>query len=119
MSKDLTPESNDIIFYSSPDGDVRVEVFFQEETYAISNQHPGSDIEKFYLYTAGFAGHVLPGAFMSMLNISYLNESIIEKKIASSNLVFDHIREEIISSLNSEGSEEESKRRNGLNFSSL
>jgi hypothetical protein len=49
---------------------------------------------------------------MSMLNISYLNESIIEKKIASPNLVFDHIREEIISSLNSEGSEEESKRRN-------
>jgi len=28
MSKDLTPQSNDIIFYSSPDGDVRVEVFF-------------------------------------------------------------------------------------------
>ena len=33
MSKDLTPQSNDIIFYSSPHGDVRVEVFFQEETF--------------------------------------------------------------------------------------
>jgi hypothetical protein len=56
---------------------------------------------------------------MSMLNISYLNESIIEKKIAIPNLVLDYIREEISSSLNPEGSEEESKRRNGLNFSSL
>lgn len=36
MSKNLTPESNDIIFYSSPKGDVRVEVFFQEETFWLS-----------------------------------------------------------------------------------
>ena len=77
--------------------------------YAISHQHPGSDVEKFYLCTADCTGHGVPGAFMSMLNISYLNESIIEKKIASPNLVLDHIREEIISSLNPEGSEEESK----------
>jgi hypothetical protein len=33
MSKDLSPQSNELIFYSSPDGDVRVKVFFQEETF--------------------------------------------------------------------------------------
>ncbi len=38
MSKNLTPESNDIIFYSSPKGDVRVEVFFQEETFWLSQK---------------------------------------------------------------------------------
>ena len=38
MSKDLSPQSNDIIFYSSPDGDVRVEVFFQEETFWLSQK---------------------------------------------------------------------------------
>lgn len=38
MSKSLTPESNDIIFYSSPKGDVRVEVFFQEETFWLSQK---------------------------------------------------------------------------------
>lgn len=38
MTKDLLPQSNDIIFYSSPDGDVRVEVFFQEETFWLSQK---------------------------------------------------------------------------------
>ncbi len=38
MSKNLTPQSNDIIFYSSPNGDVRVEVFFQEETFWLSQK---------------------------------------------------------------------------------
>jgi hypothetical protein len=38
MNKDLTPQSNDIIFYSSPEGDVRVEVFFQEETFWLNQK---------------------------------------------------------------------------------
>ena len=38
MSKVNTPQSNDIIFYSSPDGDVRVEVFFQEETFWLNQK---------------------------------------------------------------------------------
>jgi len=38
MSKDNTPQSNEIIFYSSPDGDVRVEVFFQEETFWLNQK---------------------------------------------------------------------------------
>jgi hypothetical protein len=38
MSKELTPQSNELIFYSSPDGDVRVEVFFQEETFWLSQK---------------------------------------------------------------------------------
>lgn len=38
MNKSITPQSNDIIFYSSPKGDVRVEVFFQEETFWLSQK---------------------------------------------------------------------------------
>jgi len=38
MSKEPTPQSNELIFYSSPDGDVRVEVFFQEETFWLSQK---------------------------------------------------------------------------------
>ena len=33
-----TPQSNDIIFYSSPGGDVRIGVFFQEETFWLSQK---------------------------------------------------------------------------------
>ncbi|MGZ3884741.1 MAG: hypothetical protein ACXVPD_11265, partial [Bacteroidia bacterium] len=50
--------------------------------YATSHKHPNSPVEKFYLCTADCTGHGVPGAFMSMLNISYLNESIIEKNIS-------------------------------------
>jgi serine phosphatase RsbU (regulator of sigma subunit) len=77
--------------------------------YATSHKHPSSPVEKFYLCTADCTGHGVPGAFMSMLNISYLNESIIEKNISSPDQILNHIREEIITSLNPEGSEEESK----------
>src|ERR1035437_3229937 len=41
MSKDPAPQSNEIIFYSSPGGDVRVEVFFQEETFWLSQKKIG------------------------------------------------------------------------------
>lgn len=33
-----TPQSNEIIFYSTPIGDARVEVFFQEETFWLSQK---------------------------------------------------------------------------------
>ena len=38
MNKDHTPQSNELIFYSSPNGDVKVEVFFQEETFWLSQK---------------------------------------------------------------------------------
>lgn len=38
MIKKNSPQSNDIIFYSSPKGDVRVEVFFQDETFWLSQK---------------------------------------------------------------------------------
>lgn len=41
MSKELTPQSNEFFFYSTPDGDVRVEVFFQEETFWLSQKKIG------------------------------------------------------------------------------
>nr|WP_291098954.1 MULTISPECIES: RhuM family protein [unclassified Flavobacterium] len=41
MSKELTPQSNELIFYSSADGDVRMEVFFQEETFWLSQKKIG------------------------------------------------------------------------------
>lgn len=77
--------------------------------YALAHKTNDSENEKFFLCTADCTGHGVPGAFMSMLNISYLDESIIEKNMSKPNEVLNHIRTEIISSLNPEGSEEESK----------
>ncbi|MES2140032.1 MAG: tetratricopeptide repeat protein [Bacteroidota bacterium] len=64
---------------------------------------------KFVIITADCTGHGVPGAFMSLLNISYLNEAIIEKRIDSPEKILEHVRSQIISTLNPEGSEVESK----------
>jgi PAS domain S-box-containing protein len=64
---------------------------------------------KFVLITADCTGHGVPGAFMSLLNISYLNEAIIEKRINSPEKILEYVRSRIISSLNPEGSDMESK----------
>jgi serine phosphatase RsbU (regulator of sigma subunit) len=77
--------------------------------YALSHKHVGKQNEIFYMCTADCTGHGVPGAFMSMLGISYLNESILEKNLVHPNEILDNMRTGIIASLNPEGSEEESK----------
>ncbi|MGZ4043482.1 MAG: PP2C family protein-serine/threonine phosphatase [Bacteroidia bacterium] len=77
--------------------------------YAISHKPANSPNELFYMCTADCTGHGVPGAFMSMLGISYLNESILEKNLIHPNQILDNMRNGIIASLNPEGSEEESK----------
>ena len=38
MSNKLVPQENDLIFYSTPDGSIRVEVIFQDETFWLSQK---------------------------------------------------------------------------------
>lgn len=38
VNNELTPQENDIIFYSTPDGAVHIEVFFQNETFWLSQK---------------------------------------------------------------------------------
>ena len=63
----------------------------------------------FYLATADCTGHGVPGAFMSMLNISYLNENVIERGIRLPHDILNAQRKEIVQALNPEGSTDESK----------
>ncbi len=77
--------------------------------YALTHKPLGSPNEIFYICTADCTGHGVPGALMSMVGISHLNESIIEKNIIHPNDILDNTRNGIITSLNPEGSEEESK----------
>jgi serine phosphatase RsbU (regulator of sigma subunit)/Tfp pilus assembly protein PilF len=52
--------------------------------------------DKFYLAVCDSTGHGVPGAFMSLLSISYLNEAINEKKISSPDKVFNFVRSRLI-----------------------
>ncbi len=63
----------------------------------------------FMYITGDCTGHGVPGAFMSLLNISKLNETINQKNITRPDLVFNDIRNEITRALNPEDSTEESK----------
>jgi len=58
---------------------------------------------KFYIVTADCTGHGVPGAFMSLLNISFLNENVIERGIEDPALILNEQRKEIIKALNPKG----------------
>ncbi len=62
--------------------------------------------EGFLYITADCTGHGVPGAFMSLLNISKLSQVINENKITRPDIILNNIRTEIIKALNAEGSEE-------------
>jgi len=62
--------------------------------------------EKFFLAVCDSTGHGVPGAFMSLLNISFLNEGINEKKIAEPNEVLNHVRKRLISSVSKDGAQD-------------
>lgn len=65
--------------------------------------------DKFLMITADCTGHGVPGAFMSLLNISLLNEITLQRKITHPDLILNHVREQIIATLNPEGFESEGK----------
>lgn len=62
----------------------------------------GAD-ERFYLAVCDSTGHGVPGAFMSLLNISFLSEAINEKGIREPNKVFDFVRQRLIDNISKEG----------------
>ncbi|MBL7911428.1 MAG: SpoIIE family protein phosphatase [Bacteroidia bacterium] len=65
--------------------------------------------DKFYLIIADSTGHGVPGAFMSLLNINFLNEAINEKNIQQPNLILDHVRQRLVQNLAEDGSAEGGK----------
>ncbi|MCX7955221.1 MAG: tetratricopeptide repeat protein [Bacteroidales bacterium] len=58
---------------------------------------------------ADCTGHGVPGGFMSMLGIAFLNEIVRKKEITQANYVLNELRREIISSLKQQGLQNEQK----------
>jgi len=58
---------------------------------------------KFYLAVCDSTGHGVPGAFMSLLNITFLNEAINQKNISDVGEVFNYTRDKLIESLTKDG----------------
>ena len=65
--------------------------------------------ELFFAAAADCTGHGVPGAFMSMLGISFLNELIAKPDIKHSDDLLNHLRIQVIESLNQKGLNYETK----------
>ncbi|MBL7913184.1 MAG: tetratricopeptide repeat protein [Bacteroidia bacterium] len=61
---------------------------------------------RFYLAVCDCTGHGVPGAFMSLLNISFLNEAITEKNISEPHEIFNHVRHRLIENISQNGGQD-------------
>ena len=64
---------------------------------------------KIVIAVADCTGHGVPGALMSMLGISFLEEIIINKKINNTNLILDELSKDVIKALRQKGNRDEAK----------
>lgn len=64
---------------------------------------------KIIITAADCTGHGVPGAFMSLLGITFLHEIVHEKQITQSDKILAELRERIIESLNKTGRTEDYK----------
>lgn len=62
--------------------------------------------DRFYLAVCDSTGHGVPGAFMSLLNISFLNEAVNEKNIVAPNDVLNHVRNKLIENISQDGAKD-------------
>ncbi len=62
--------------------------------------------ERFYLAICDSTGHGVPGAFMSLLNITFLNEAITEKNIQQPDQILNYVRRRLIDSISQEGAQD-------------
>lgn len=67
---------------------------------------------KVYIAVADCTGHGVPGAFLSILGISYLNEIINKDNLQNAGEILDRLREALIFSLHQKG--EEGETQDGL-----
>lgn len=71
------------------------------------------------IVAADCTGHGVPGAFMSMLGISFLNEIVQRREITKANEVLNELRKQIKQSLRQHGDTEESKDGMDMAFLAL
>lgn len=82
-------------------------IFFQPKDvvsgdFYWSTEHNGN----FYLAVCDSTGHGVPGAFMSLLNMFFLNEAIKEKNILAPNEILDHVRNKLIEHISQDGAQD-------------
>lgn len=75
--------------------------------------HKNQDQNTSIWAVADCTGHGVPGAFMSMLGIGFLNEIVIENKVTDPGEILNSLRQKIVASLD----KEDSKSKDGMDIS--
>lgn len=76
-----------------------------------------SNSDKVFIVAADCTGHGVPGAFMSMLGISFLDEIVIKSGISETNKILDALRNHVITSLRQTGKSMEESTKDGMDLS--
>jgi serine phosphatase RsbU (regulator of sigma subunit) len=86
-------------------------IFFQPKDIVSGDFYWAAPLEdgSFALAVADSTGHGVPGAIMSMLNISCLNEAVTSKALVTPDEIFNYVRARIMDHMANDGSAEGGK----------
>ncbi|MCF8224873.1 MAG: SpoIIE family protein phosphatase [Bacteroidales bacterium] len=76
----------------------------------------GKNNNKIYIVAADCTGHGVPGAFMSMLGISFLEEIVVKSGVPETNKILDALRNHVITSLRQTGKSIEESTKDGMDL---
>jgi len=75
-------------------------IYFNPKDIVSGDFYWATKVDKWLVFTvADCTGHGVPGAFMSMLGVSFLNEIVREKEVTRANEILDRLRMKIIDAL--------------------
>jgi len=74
---------------------------------------------KIFIVAADCTGHGVPGAFMSMLGISFLDEIVIKSGISETNKILDTLKEHVITSLRQTGKSMDESTKDGMDLAMI
>jgi serine phosphatase RsbU (regulator of sigma subunit) len=76
----------------------------------------GANSGKIFIVAADCTGHGVPGAFMSMLGISFLEEIVVKSGITETNKILDALRNHVITSLRQTGKSMDESTKDGMDL---
>jgi len=79
----------------------------------------GSKNGRLLIVAADCTGHGVPGAFMSMLGMTFLDEIVIKSEVSSTNEIMDQLREHVITSLRQSGKINEDSTKDGMDLAMI
>ena len=79
----------------------------------------GANSGKVFVVAADCTGHGVPGAFMSMLGISFLEEIVVKSGITETNRILDALRNHVITSLRQTGKSMDESTKDGMDLAMI